>query len=109
MRKVVLAVMLLFTMAFADKALDDELVANVCDINKVKELIAKGADKNVIFKDKYSFVKTSLYAYAAMNSNCGESAHYLSSIGAIDVGLGESLGGGYQEGLLPSFIFAPLT
>ncbi|MDR1285121.1 MAG: hypothetical protein LBJ88_02850 [Campylobacteraceae bacterium] len=87
MRKVVLAITLLFTMAFADETLDKELIANVCDTTKVKELIAKGADKNVMVeKDK------SLYTRAIMSRNCGESARYLSSIGAVDVGAGKYSG-----------------
>jgi hypothetical protein len=82
MKKILTAMVILTTLVFADSALDDELIDNVCDIKKVKELISKGADKNVMVKDDLS-----LYAHAAAQKNCGESAQYLSSIGAKDVGL----------------------
>ncbi|MDR1285380.1 MAG: hypothetical protein LBJ88_04180 [Campylobacteraceae bacterium] len=87
MRKIILILtMVLSTLSFADEALDDELIDNVCNLAKVKELIAKGANKNVMLKKDQS-----LYAYAAKSQNCGESAHYLSSIGAIDVGTAKYL------------------
>ncbi|MDR1285382.1 MAG: hypothetical protein LBJ88_04190 [Campylobacteraceae bacterium] len=84
----VLAIVLMTsTVVFADKALDDELIDNVCNLAKVKELIAKGANKNVMLKKDQS-----LYAYAAKSKSCGDSAHYLSSIGAVDVGAARYIG-----------------
>ncbi|MDR1285378.1 MAG: hypothetical protein LBJ88_04170 [Campylobacteraceae bacterium] len=87
MKKLILIIaVLLASLSFADEALDNELIANVCDTTKVKELIAKGANKNVMVKKDQS-----LYTVAIMSLNCGESAHYLSSIGATDLGAAKYL------------------
>jgi hypothetical protein len=66
--------------------LDIELIDNVCNVKKTKELISKGADKNVIAYNGWRQREKSLYTYAATQQNCGESAEYLSSIGAEDIG-----------------------
>jgi hypothetical protein len=109
MRKIVLAIVVLTTMLFADKAsdeviilynpnaakptpvnLDEELVGKpygCLNFERVKELIAKGADINYINDKGYSaFTNFAMKAASSYSDSCKETAHYLSSIGAVDSG-----------------------
>jgi hypothetical protein len=108
MRRIVLAIMLLFTTTFANKALDDLILYNpnaakpapvnldedltrhigCYSIRYLKEAVAQGANLSYINDKGYSAFTNFAQQSSAqgMSEYCKEVAHYLSSIGAIDSG-----------------------
>jgi hypothetical protein len=86
LKKLFLLSFLILSILFANETLlERELIANICDTDKVKELINKGVNKDLEIVD--NGLSIFVYSAAIGDKGCAETAHYLSSIGAKDTGL----------------------